>query len=109
MILRPPTSTRTDTLFPSTKLVRSAYLVDGDPGGKAWKSQLEEADGPKPRIRSLPDGVGLEDLLDREFYLDAVADLGGIERSEVAKAATRSEEHTSELQSLIRNSYAVFC
>jgi len=67
---------------------RVAYLVDGDAGGKAWKSQLEGADVPKPRIRSLPDGVGLEDLLDREFYLDAVADLGGIERSELAKAAT---------------------
>jgi hypothetical protein len=43
---------------------------------------------PKPRIRSLPDGVGLEDLLDREFYLDAVAELSGIDRIELAKAAT---------------------
>ncbi len=67
---------------------RVAYLVDGDSGGKSWKTQLEEAGVPKPRIRPLPDGVGLEDLLDREFYLDAVAELGGLDRAQLDKVAS---------------------
>lgn len=67
---------------------RVAYLVDGDPGGKIWRGQLEEAGVPKNRIRSLPDGVGLEDLLDRDFYLDAVAELGNIDRHDLGVAAT---------------------
>lgn len=67
---------------------RVAYLVDGDAGGKTWKRQLEEAEVPKARIRLLPDGVGLEDLLERSFYLDAVADISGIERALLDEAAT---------------------
>lgn len=67
---------------------RVTYLVDGDSGGKTWKGQLEEAGVPRNRIRSLPDGLGLEDLLDRDFYMDAVAELSGIDRVELAKAAT---------------------
>jgi predicted ATP-dependent endonuclease of OLD family len=66
---------------------RVAYVVDGDEGGNAWKQQLEGANVPKNRIRSLPAGVGLEDLLDRDFYLDAVAELGGIERAALDSAA----------------------
>src|SRR3546814_3641742 len=88
MIRRPPRSTRTDTLFPYTTLFRSP-----DPGRGLWHS------------RGLP-GLGqwrrsfqVRRLL-RRHRADAVA---------LGKFGGRSEEHTSELQSLMRISYAVFC
>jgi hypothetical protein len=65
---------------------RVAYLVDGDDGGKTWQGQLVEAGVPKGRVRTLPDDVGLEDLLDRDFYLDTVAELGGIDRAQISNA-----------------------
>src|SRR3546814_5296430 len=85
MIRRPPRSTRTDTLFPYTTLFRSRD--DGHRG---------------------PDGH--QDLqLDRDHVgrLDELQDPDGL----VARLHlhVRSEEHTSELQSLMRISYAVFC
>src|SRR3546814_1951971 len=91
MIRRPPRSTRTDTLFPYTTLFRSelvlvAVLDDG-----------EDVPGGDPVGGALDAGLG-ELLLDDEL-LDGA---GG-------PAVGRSEEHTSELQSLMRISYAVFC
>src|SRR3546814_14326690 len=93
MVLRPPRSTRTDTLFPSTTLFRSA-------------------------VPHHDDFLDLQEL-HREFQRrrDAVATGGGLkgrhQRGDVANdedfARMRSEEHTSELQSLMRISYAVFC
>src|SRR3546814_16646707 len=77
MILRPPRSTRTDTLFPYTTLFRSGDLV---------------------RARFL--GTGQESVRSRAQPVSR--DRGG-------RAGVRSEEHTSELQSLMRISYAVFC
>src|SRR3546814_17530653 len=76
MILRPPRSTRTDTLFPYTTLFRSI--------GQFQSRRLA-------RI---------------EFQHIARGRIAGIRRATVAQ---RSEEHTSELQSLMRISYAVFC
>src|SRR3546814_8021859 len=81
MIRRPPRSTRTDTLFPYTTLFRS-LAVD---------VQLDVALGAV--------GIQVEKLRD-----ERVRDAGIHARAEV-----RSEEHTSELQSLMRTSYAVFC
>src|SRR3546814_12171172 len=80
MIRRPPRSTRTDTLFPYTTLFRSGRLVD----------------------------VRLELFVQaREFPEHApMVDVDGLVRG---GGGTRSEEHTSELQSLMRISYAVFC
>src|SRR3546814_7060368 len=88
MIRRPPISTRTDTLFPYTTLFRSsrpraARLRRG--GGRDGAA--------RPAARRLRQG-------ERE------ADRGG---AEGAAGDARSEEHTSELQSLMRISYAVFC
>src|SRR3546814_3495435 len=85
MIRRPPRSTRTDTLFPYTTLFRSAQVssanIDIDPPGK-------------PRVLA-PE------------HRRAVGDA---EIRDVVQAnLCRSEEHTSELQSLMRISYAVFC
>src|SRR3546814_12779373 len=70
MILRPPRSTRTDTLFPYTTLFRSTGA----------SHTARERDSPADR-----------------------------QLSRGSRATARSEEHTSELQSLMRISYAVFC
>src|SRR3546814_6362868 len=88
MIRRPPRSTRTDTLFPYTTLFRSHLKVAGDQR--------------KPDARyHVPHGVSREG--DRPRL--SLACEHGAER----ERALRSEEHTSELQSLMRISYAVFC
>src|SRR3546814_8424373 len=92
MIRRPPRSTRTDTLFPYTTLFRSPYGI-GVRGSRSWATI-------------------------HPGYLSGLANYGGHDFDVVdgklraavnSDAAKRSEEHTSELQSLIRISYAVFC
>src|SRR3546814_2432233 len=96
MIRRPPRSTRTDTLFPYTTLFRSGGAGAGRPGGGRGV--------PGPRRRA---GGG---ALLREIRFRPARHLC---RSEGPGGAGlrngRSEEHTSELQSLMRISYAVFC
>src|SRR3546814_1054760 len=96
MIRRPPRSTRTDTLFPYTTLFRSQrhdrlILVH----------QIGEA-GQRPQLGLVGD-VG-EDIV----ALNVRRPVGRTELAAVY-APDRSEEHTSELQSLMRISYAVFC
>src|SRR3546814_10432371 len=90
MIRRPPRSTRTDTLFPYTTLVRSA----------AWLS-LSARTLEKMRVR----GRGPRYRKHGGVVRYHIADL----ESWSVGRAKRSEEHTSELQSLMRISYAVFC
>src|SRR3546814_7864353 len=90
MIRRPPRSTRTDTLFPYTTLFRS--LRDPEPRERARDAARAVAER------------GIADALDRAFrprrhHLGAGMPFCGV----------RSEEHTPELQSLMRISYAVFC
>src|SRR3546814_3072495 len=100
MIRRPPRSTRTDTLFPYTTLFRSAVrdirgaalLVDESAGinvqqfiARARRAHMQK-----------PVGLIVVDHM-HEFALPG------------KKETRRSEEHTSELQSLMRSSYAVFC
>src|SRR3546814_3806341 len=87
MIRRPPRSTRTDTLFPYTTLFRSNVLA-----------VLAET-------RIEPDGNDA-DLIGR---LDAAAIADCRAANSPEGTGERSEEHTSELQSLMRISYAVFC
>src|SRR3546814_6508307 len=99
MIRRPPRSTRTATLFPYTTLFRSArgrWLMEGaGRPGRAWPPVRRAA----PRWR----GRGAEIApADRATGAGDRRDLAG-------SAVDRSEEHTSELQSLMRISYAVFC
>src|SRR3546814_10475190 len=83
MIRRPPRSTRTDTLFPYTTLFRSLSINVELPTEQGLRRLAPEKDG--QRIESAMAGMR-----------DAIED-------------GRSEEHTSELQSLMRISYAVFC
>src|SRR3546814_4072068 len=84
MIRRPPRSTRTDTLFPYTTLFRSH-------GRPHHELQLGA-------IQADAVGIGFVEMpqIDQQAGIDQQRD-------------TRSEEHTSELQSLMRISYAVFC
>src|SRR3546814_3441007 len=93
MIRRPPRSTRTDTLFPYTTLFRSfegGHAFNVVPDSVELRGTCRVFD---PKIQaSLPDRI--------RRIVDGVCATFG---------ATRSEEHTSELQSLMRISYAVFC
>src|SRR3546814_14889335 len=92
MIRRPPRATRTDTLFPYTTLFRSAG-AGGAAGGKPRRSGLAPRTG-----GDLP-----------EIKLDGHRGQAGRRLYRHSALAARSEEHTSELQSLMRSSYAVFC
>src|SRR3546814_14170667 len=81
MIRRPPRSTRTDTLFPYTTLFRSGCRSAPGLGGVARVAAAGDDRGCRLRLGGGP----------------------------CARRVRRSEEHTSELQSLMRISYAVFC
>src|SRR3546814_8736876 len=95
MTRRPPRSTRTDTLFPYTTLFRSW----GDQGGGRASPQRSGRRAGGGRAAARPARTG------RSGGHDAGRSPGGAAQG----GASRSEEHTSELQSLMRISYAVFC
>src|SRR3546814_3069024 len=84
MIRRPPRSTRTDTLFPYTTLFRSACCLRKNSGNYSCLKLT----------------FSTNCRLDASSSFISLANCCGV---------LRSEEHTSELQSLMRNSYAVFC
>src|SRR3546814_1410667 len=90
MIRRPPRSTRTDTLFPYTTLFRSSSRVTHMPQISAQSTRSPA----KICARLSPPKTGRR-------RRGASGTVGG--------GSSRSEEHTSELQSLMRISYAVFC
>src|SRR3546814_1329356 len=92
MIRRPPRSTRTDTLFPYTTLFRSLSVVRS--GFYRYMGSASQA-------------VGFA-LLQAFACCEDCAKRAGI-RDRTGYSNGRSEEHTSELQSLMRISYAVFC
>src|SRR3546814_7129290 len=110
MIRRPPISTRTDTLFPYTTLFRSARTYDsltrnlaivGDAQANQTKLSQDAADKAGELNSKLVDLAESwerlkNSLADLEVFKDIIDQL-------------RSEAHTSEIQSLIRISYAVFC
>src|SRR3546814_9144309 len=108
MIRRPPRSTRTDTLFPYTTLVRSIPKM----GASGFAYDLARHFGLKvvePRPALVPLTLGGEDVLFRELSGVATPVEARAGKAAFREAALRSEEHTSELQSLMRISYAVFC
>src|SRR3546814_11521680 len=102
MIRRPPRLTRTDTLFPYTTLVRS--------GG--WCSFRAS-----PRVNNVVisgntvtgsgNGAGWYNLAANTILTNAI--IANNHSTTYGRGGGRSEEHTSELQSLMRISYAVFC
>src|SRR3546814_7486780 len=89
MTRRPPRSTRTDTLFPYTTLFRS--VGDGRKHRAVDHPQSLDADHPQRRVDH------------------RLAVVGRTHAAGAARVVGRSEEHTSELQSLMRISYAVLC
>src|SRR3546814_2050540 len=95
MIRRPPRSTRTDTLFPYTTLFRSPAQSSATAcaGARKIKRARDDA-GPSTRRG---DGIGTRSPSATQTTAFAIS------------SSIRSEEHTSELQSLMRISYAVFC
>src|SRR3546814_10644988 len=105
MIRRPPRSTRTDTLFPYTALFRShrvgerrvelpgiVLVEEPEQGRRVAGDQLAAAG------EGVEEGGGVGTCLTE-----------AIPAPQLVRPALRSEEHTSELQSLMRISYAVFC
>src|SRR3546814_9539884 len=107
MIRRPPRSTRTDTLFPYTTLFRSLacdFLIASDTAqfASAYAAAGLSADG--GQSWTLPRRIGSHRA--RQMILQGRR----VPASEALDwGIARSEEHTSELQSLMRISYAVFC
>src|SRR3546814_2297774 len=96
MILRPPRSTRTDTLFPYTTLFRS---------GRQRTAADERLERGGEGLDTAEQRGGIRNLRrERVASRRELVTLDGILRRH-----QRSEEHTSELQSLMRISYAVFC
>src|SRR3546814_3182040 len=100
MIRRPPRSTRTDTLFPYTTLFRSLFALTQVIASESplciHRIAVESRSGGPIRralrmARCIDHGIGRSTAYKDSFIFD------------------RSEEHTSELQSLMRISYAVFC
>src|SRR3546814_7641513 len=113
MIRRPPRSTRTDTLFPYTTLFRSRSRV-GEVVSEAVMGEDRRA-----RLRDQRSLGEARHAWWPAFYVPQFWRHCRFERpalmrphfdaGDLAKTCVRSEEHTSELQSLMRISYAVFC
>src|SRR3546814_6100690 len=93
MLRRPPRSTRTDTLFPYPTLFRSTATSPSRPSPRRRRS------GPKPRKPARP----------RPREKAKGPPSKAPPNGQPCCWSSRSEEHTSELQSLMRISYAVFC
>src|SRR3546814_10789378 len=112
MIRRPPRSTRTDTLLPYTTLFRSAILpfsmigtTARSSGTARWTVEIRldlSSSGGSPPFSNQASAR----------WRDASASIGPacwLRAMPSTARVVRSEEHTSELQSLMRISYAVFC
>src|SRR3546814_2428510 len=122
MIRRPPRSTRTDTLFPYTTLFRSEQprLVEPQ-GGEACRATADPGEHLEICQRPVTGDPALErERADETFRVQGRghglrrSPVGLVERQprqpeRTTEPVDRSEEHTSELQSLMRSSYAVFC
>src|SRR3546814_4334303 len=116
MIRRPPRSTRTDTLFPYTTLMRALSIELAGTGVSVGSFAPGGIDTDMAALSDLKWGtLGLMNV-DRcaTLAVDALVHrrsfaIPGMGNRLTYLASRRSEEHTSELQSLHRHSYAVFC
>src|SRR3546814_7563568 len=105
MLRRPPRSTRTDTLLPYTTLFRSCHSV-------ATRGAVRKACrgcNPDLRLPPLPQGFRCVAVAVVRHRKIKSSSLRSRPHPPSGHLAPRSEEHTSELQSLMRISYAVFC
>src|SRR3546814_2583916 len=101
MIRRPPRSTRTDTLFPYTTLFRSGLHHGAAVGEVDLQHPVELAEAEDDAVGQRQGAAGERGAGTPRHHLDPAR--------LAAPQHARSEEHTSELQSLMRISYAVFC
>src|SRR3546814_10586227 len=118
MIRQPPSSTRSDTLCPYTTLFRSCFILHAltDVTHRRAQSLIAASKSPDEGLAA---GVRIhrttptEKLMARFRNLMLAATVAALAIAAPAlahpKLVSRSEEHTSELQSLMRHSYAVFC
>src|SRR3546814_3998148 len=97
MIRRPPRSTRTDTLFPYTTLFRSRGKQGTELGPDAFTGTQRFAEIALGQFADVVQVLGIQRFVQAKAFHCLSVHFG------------RSEEHTSELQSLMRISYAVFC
>src|SRR3546814_7936788 len=103
MIRRPPRSTRTDTLFPYPTLFRSGAAIARQDIGAPQACRV---------ARLVAETARQAQHARKHFVVEHAPDpraLDAVAHQQPRHAYGRSEEHTSELQSLMRNSYAVFC
>src|SRR3546814_3146884 len=104
MIRRPPRSTRTDTLFPYTTLFRSVYLTYLDETGIGGRKHRYVS-----HVYEIHDVVGEAGRpTTTELFAPSEGETRAVYQN-MPSFIDRSEEPTSELQSLMRISYAVFC
>src|SRR3546814_7853351 len=101
MIRRPPRSTRTDTLFPYTTLFRSRQTSCRH----AFRRPPGLLASAPPAIRIGSEGARTDHSVRHQNQRNPQCDMVRVRLGQ----RVRSEEHTSELQSLMRISYAVFC
>src|SRR3546814_5271843 len=109
MIRLPPRSKRTDTRFPYTTLFRSWKALVGHGAGHSQFDKLESTFGGDADLLFTVDPAPAQ-LMDRSKLADGMGDLiAAMVAGYKAEKKVRSEEHTSELQSLMRISHAGFC
>src|SRR3546814_9025786 len=119
MIRPPPRSTRTDTLLPYTTLFRSVQVIDiADPAAPGVVGRYDTGGNDSYTHVALrgdrawfadTDGVHELDVADPTQPVQVKLTPTGHQGVQHLAATDRSEEHTSELQSLMSISYAVFC
>src|SRR3546814_10318390 len=112
MIRRPPRSTRTDTHFPYTTLFRS-NIISQRKGTRHMNLEkfTERAKGFLQSAQTVAIRLNHQRLAPEHLLKALLEDDQGMAAGLIKASGgdARSEEHTSELQSLMRNSYAVFC
>src|SRR3546814_5476611 len=109
MIRRPPRSTRTDTLFPYTTLFRSHQDEECRSHHAHGDVLQRDSAGGFARVVHRMNPISFLGLSLRIFFMSAGSGAHIGRRLSKIPVSSRSEEHTSELQSLMRISYAVFC
>src|SRR3546814_3429872 len=114
MIRRPPRSTRTETLFPYTTLFRSHPRISGERTAREiWRCRPPGHCRDERRRGCCSRKAASRAALCREVANPCrrprQGQVQGTRSRREGRRPPRSEEHTTELQSLMRNSYAVFC
>src|SRR3546814_3506245 len=109
MIRRPPRLTRTDTLFPYTSLFRSPWRLEPSPKRSRLRHRRHSRKQRRKRSLSHSTLHSSQRPVAASMRRNLARSVNQLTPSSATNVQRRSEEHTSELQSLMRISYAVFC